>query len=114
MKVHENITARQEAIAERNLCTALAALKTLEEVRAFLHDLCTPTEIQAMADRWAVVPHLKREVPYREIHRLTGVSVTTIGRVARFLTSGHGGYATASRRLERYRQTPVTTATGIA
>jgi len=99
MKAHEHVTARQEALAERNLCIALAALKDPEEVRAFLRDLCTPTEIQAMADRWAVVPYLKREVPYREIHRLTGVSVTTIGRVARFLTSGHGGYVTASERL---------------
>jgi TrpR-related protein YerC/YecD len=113
MKVHENITPRQEAIAERSLCTALAALKTPEEVRAFLRDLCTPTEIQAMADRWAVVPYLKRQLPYREIHRLTGVSVTTIGRVARFLTAGHGGYATASRRLEKYRRTVVAAAAGV-
>jgi TrpR-related protein YerC/YecD len=101
MKIHENVTPRQEALAERNLCVALAALKTPEEVRAFLRDLCTPAEIQAMADRWAVVEPLERGVPYREIHRLTGVSVTTIGRVARFLKSGNGGYLTAARRLER-------------
>lgn len=100
MKTHRTVTPRQEALAERNLCVALAALKAPEEVRAFLRDLCTPTEIQAMADRWAVVDPLKRSLPYREIHRLTGVSLTTIGRVARFLTGGHGGYATASERLE--------------
>ena len=100
MKIHRLLTPRQEALAERNLCVALAALKTPEEVRAFLRDLCTPAELQAMADRWAVVDPLKRSVPYREIHRLTGVSVTTIGRVARFLTGGHGGYATAAERLE--------------
>lgn len=100
MKTHRTVTPRQEALAERNLCVALAALKRPEEVRAFLRDLCTPTEIQAMADRWAVVDPLKRSLPYREIHRLTGVSLTTIGRVARFLTGGHGGYATASERLE--------------
>ena len=34
-------------------------------------------------------------MPYREIHRLTGVSVTTIGRVARYLAAGNGGYALA-------------------
>lgn len=99
MKIHENVSPRQEALAERNLCVALAALETADEVRSFLRDLCTPAELEAMADRWAVVPHLKRGVPYREIHRLTAVSVTTIGRVARFLTSGHGGYLTASQRL---------------
>ena len=104
MKTHRTVTPRQEAIAERNLCVALAALETPEEVRAFLRDLCTPAELQAMADRWAVVDPLKRAVPYREIHRLTGVSVTTIGRVARFLSGGHGGYATAARRLQAARR----------
>ena len=99
MKTHENITPRQEALAERNLCAALAALKTPEEVRAFLRDLCTPAEIQAMADRWAAVEPLERGMSYREIHKLTGVSLTTIGRVARFLKSGNGGYLTAARRL---------------
>jgi TrpR-related protein YerC/YecD len=103
MKLHRTVTPRQEALAERNLCVALAALETPEEVRAFLRDLCTPAELQAMADRWAVVDPLKRSVPYRKIHELTGVSITTIGRVARFLTGGNGGYATAAHRLEAAR-----------
>src|ERR1700722_15700502 len=100
MKSHHNFTPRQEALAERALYTAVAALETPEECRAFFRDLCTPAEIQAMADRWAVVDFLNRGLPYREIHRLTGVSVTTIGRVARFLSSGNGGYATAAQRLK--------------
>jgi hypothetical protein len=54
MKIHHNVTPRQEAFAERNLCTVLAALRTPEECRAFLRDLCTPAELQAMADRWTV------------------------------------------------------------
>jgi TrpR-related protein YerC/YecD len=103
MKTHRNVTARQEALAERNLCAAVAALRTPEECRAFFRDLCTPAELQAMADRWAVVEFLKRGVPYREIHRITGVSVTTIGRVARFLSNGNGGYAAAVSRLEELR-----------
>lgn len=104
MKTHTHVSPRQEALAEKNLCGALAALKSVDEVQAFLRDLCTPAEIQAMADRWAVVEPLKRSLPYREIHRLTGVSVTTIGRVARFLSGGHGGYDAAARRLESARR----------
>ena len=47
-----------------------------------------------------VVPLLLKGVPYREIHDLTEVSVTTIGRVARTLESGTGGYAAALRRQQ--------------
>ena len=101
MKSHRNVTPRQEALAERSLYNALAALQTAEECRAFLRDLCTPAEIQAMADRWTVVELLQKGLPYREIHRLSGVSVTTIGRVARFLSTGNGGYAVAARRTGR-------------
>lgn len=101
MKLHRQLSARQEALAERNLCAAFATLTSVDEIRSFFRDLCTPTELQAMADRWAVVDCLRRGLPYREIHRLTGVSVTTIGRVARCLSSGDGGYRKALRRLGR-------------
>jgi uncharacterized protein YerC len=52
-----------ETAAERNLFVALAALRTPEEVRAFMRDLCTPTELQAMADGWAVVEPLNEKCP---------------------------------------------------
>lgn len=80
------------------LCRAFAALTNPEDVRAFLDDLCTPAEIEAMADRWRVVPWLLDGVPYREIHDHTGVSVTTIGRVSRCLEGPVGGYRLASAR----------------
>jgi len=100
MKNHRHLSARQEALAERNLVAALLCLRSVDECRAFLRDLCTPAELQAMADRWAVVECLQRSLPYREIQRQTGVSMTTIGRVARYLAQGNGGYALAAKRIE--------------
>src|SRR3974377_2422632 len=99
MKSHRQLSARQEALAERNLVAAMLTLRSVEECRAFLRDLCTPAELQAMADRWAVVECLRGRLPFREIHRQTGVSVTTIGRVARYLGNGNGGYALAAQRV---------------
>ena len=105
MKIHRNVSSSQEALAERNLFTAVACLRSADECRAFFRDLCTPAEIQAMADRWAVVDWLMRGVPYREINRLTGVSVTTISRVARCLADGNGGYSLVVRRTKSGRRT---------
>ena len=90
--------------AEANLdalSRALASLDKPGDIRAFLEDLCTPAELEAMTDRWKVVPLLLEGVPYREIHDRTLVSVTTIGRVARTLEHGAGGYAAALRRQRR-------------
>lgn len=104
MKQHRSLSARQEALHERALYAAILGLRSPEEARAFFRDLCTPAELQAMSDRWAVVELLGKGLPYREIHRMTGVSVTTIGRVARYLTAGNGGYRLAADRLQQGRQ----------
>jgi TrpR-related protein YerC/YecD len=103
MKEHKALTARQEALAERALFSAVLTLKSIEECRSFFRDLCTPAELQALADRWAVVGLLQQGVPYREIHKQTGVSVTTIGRVARYLQNGNGGYTLAADRMKGQR-----------
>jgi len=84
---------------EEFLYEGLLTLESAAEMRAFFRDLCTPAELEALTDRWRVVPWLLRGVPYREIHDHTGVSVTTIGRVARFLTQGNDGYLKAAERL---------------
>ena len=84
---------------ETRLYEALLSLRNVSEMSAFFRDLCTPAEREALTDRWRVIPWLRRGVPYREIHEHTGVSVTTIGRVARFLSEGHGGYRIAAERV---------------
>lgn len=83
------------------LMQAISLLKDQEEAMAFFTDLCTPAELESMADRWQVVPLLQQGIPYRTIHDETGVSVTTITRVARSLTMGSGGYLLIANRLER-------------
>lgn len=99
MKLHRPLSERQERLSERALFEAVLSLRDPDECRRFFEDLCTPTELQAMADRWAVVRALLQGVPYREIQRQTGVSVATVTRVARCLRGGEGGYAVAVKRL---------------
>jgi TrpR-related protein YerC/YecD len=99
MKPNRNESGRRQQRAEQALFTAVVALKDAREVRCFFEDLCTPAELQALVDRWQVVEYLQKDLPYRKIHDLTGVSVTTIGRVARCLAGGTGGYRTAIDRI---------------
>jgi TrpR-related protein YerC/YecD len=98
MKPNRQETLRQRKRNEDALFAAIISLKNVNECRNFFRDLCTPAELQALVDRWQVVKLLEEELPYRQIHDMTGVSVTTIGRVARFLTEGFGGYQTALSR----------------
>jgi TrpR-related protein YerC/YecD len=101
MKPNRNESRRQQANAEGALFEAINSLESLEECRNFFKDLCTPAELQALVDRWQVVEYLQQDLPYRKIHDLTGVSVTTIGRVARCLTDGFGGYQAAIERTNQ-------------
>lgn len=88
-------------ISENQLYEAIVAIRDVSEAKKFFEDLCTPNERQAMADRWRVVLPIKKGIPYRTICEQTGVSVTTIGRVARSITHGQDGYNLIFDRIKR-------------
>jgi TrpR-related protein YerC/YecD len=102
MKPNKDTDDQRVQDAENALYDAVVSLQSTDEARRFLKDLCTPAELQALVDRWQVVALLEQGLPYRKIHTLTGVSVTTVGRVARFLADGFGGYQTALDRTLRH------------
>ena len=91
------------AKAEKSLIEALLALENADEARRFLRDICTPQEITDLSDRWVVANLLDEgKLSYREIHAQTGVSVTTVGRVARFLQQeNYQGYRLIIDRLKK-------------
>ena len=84
------------------LADALLLIRSPAEARAVLADLCTPAEIRTIAERWHVARMLDEgALTYREIHEATGVSTTTIVRVARFLRlEDNGGYRVLLNRLK--------------
>lgn len=84
------------------LYDAFLALRTREEVDAFLADLCTPAELRAFSERWAVARLLDRHrQSYREIAAEAGASPTTVVRVARFLKDmDNNGYRLVLDRLK--------------
>ena len=80
------------------LFDAVSRLKTPNEAARFLRDLCTLSELEAMAHRWQVARLLEQGLPYLEIAARTGASTTTVTRVAHWLRHGEGGYRAALDR----------------
>ncbi len=89
-------TQKQTLQRRKQLARALQSANNAAEMERFLVDLCTPAELRALSERWYVAKLLdKGALSYREINAKTGVSTTTVGRVARFLNEEpHQGYRT--------------------
>ena len=88
--------------ASEELYQALLLIKSPEEMSNFFKDLCTPQEIKALSERWRVCKLLDQgTLSYRDINMLTGASLATIGRVARFLNNEpHQGYQLVLKRIQ--------------
>ena len=83
------------------LLEALASLRTRDEYRRFLRDLCTLSELEALSHRWEIARLLDEgKLPYLDIAQRVGASTTAVTRVSDWLNRGTGGYRVA---LERAR-----------
>ena len=87
------------------LFESILNLKTKEECRAYLEDLCTIKELQDMAQRLDTAVLLSRGYSYKKIMEQVDVSTATIGRVSKCLNYGTGGYRTAIQKLEESEET---------
>jgi TrpR-related protein YerC/YecD len=86
------------------LADAFLALRTRDEARRFLRDLCTLSELEALAHRWKIAQLLDEgDLSYLEIAERAGGSTATVTRVAQWLRGGAGGYPVVLERLRRRR-----------
>lgn len=74
------------------LVKALLSLKNQDDAYRLLDDLCTISEIKAMAQRIQVAHQLSQDITYNTIASNTGASTATISRVKRCLNYGADGY----------------------
>lgn len=87
--------------SEDELFATIASLRTSAEARRFFRDLCTRSELEAMAHRWEVAKLLDQGLPYLEVAKRAHASTTTVTRVAQWLRNGEGGYRLALQRRRR-------------
>jgi TrpR-related protein YerC/YecD len=83
------------------LFEAILLLENTEECYNFFEDICTVSEIKAMAQRLEVAKMLKAGYTYTDISEKTGASTATISRVNRCLNYGADGYRTVLERIDR-------------
>lgn len=83
------------------LYQAILSLNSPEECHAFFQDLCTVSELKAMAQRLEVAQMLDAGMIYNDILERTGASSATISRVNRALQYGADGYKTILPRIEK-------------
>ncbi len=78
---------------ERSLALfdTIMKLESAEECRKFFEDLCTPTELRAMEQRFDVAVYLQQGKVYLDILEKTGASSATISRVRRAMLDGGAG-----------------------
>lgn len=79
---------------------AIMALKSEDECRRFLQDLCTVSELKALEQRIDVAMLLDDGLIYSDILEKTGASSATISRVNRCLHYGAEGYKVIIPRLK--------------
>jgi TrpR-related protein YerC/YecD len=84
-----------------DLLKTIVSLKTEEEAARFFRDLCTISELEAMAHRWHAARLVDEGRPYLEVSKSTGASTATVTRVAHWLKYGEGGYRAALDRRKR-------------
>jgi len=88
MKASHNLQSK----ATKALFKAILKLKTPLEAAKFFRDLCTLEELAEMTKRWQAVQMIAKDKPYRQVAQKTGLSTTTVTRIAYWLNHGEGGY----------------------
>lgn len=76
----------------QRLLEAVLAITTEGEASRFLRDLMTEKEIKEFANRLKAAEMLVAKQPYSVIEKKTGLSSTTVARVAKWLNGKGGGY----------------------
>lgn len=83
------------------LFKAILTLKSIDECYRFFEDVCTVSEIKALAQRLEVARMLEEGYTYGKIAEDTGASTATISRVKKSLHYGADGYKHVLQNLKK-------------
>lgn len=98
-------TAKKKRLPElpAELLRALARLDDPEAIGQVMNELLTPSEVEALGERWEIMKRLTAGQSQREVAAELGVSITTVSRGSRQLKYGQGGFQVAQGALASRR-----------
>ena len=91
----------------QRLLEAILAIESTEEAARFLRDLMTEKEIKEFANRLKAAEMLYAKIPYSTIEKETGLSSTTVARVAKWLNGKGAGYKSIISKLHHHNYIQV-------
>jgi len=91
----------------QQLAQAFLALETVSETEQFLRDLMTESEIIEFGKRLEAARLLGANASYVTVQKETGLSSTTVARVAKWLRGSLGGYRLVLDRLHHHTNLPA-------
>ena len=86
----------------QTLLQALLSLESPDQARRFLRDLMTEKEISEFSKRLKAAEMLTEKIPYSTIEKQTGLSSTTVARVAKWLNGKEGGYREILQKIHHH------------
>jgi len=92
----------KQVSSSANLFQAILTLKTEQEARQFFGDLLTKNEVDEFSKRWEAAQLLDSNVSYTQIIQKTGLSSTTVARIAKWLRGDLGGYRLVLNRIHSH------------
>ena len=98
------MSAVQSKLKSKDLDYLFEAILKLEDVNEcynFFEDICTISELKALAQRLHVAKMLREKKTYTEIAEETKASTATISRVNRCLNYGADGYNLVLDKIEK-------------
>lgn len=66
-------------------------LKSVEEIKAFLKDILSSSELRMIKKRWHIASLLRTGLDIRTVAQETQSSTQTVGKIKRILEEGYGG-----------------------
>ncbi|MSU55118.1 MAG: hypothetical protein EXS46_01090 [Candidatus Taylorbacteria bacterium] len=101
MSKKQRKTKEKWTITDNNasaLVRAFLSMKSSAEMKAFMRDLLTESEIIEFSKRFYTAQAIAENTHYVGIERVTGLSSRTIARIKKWYWNGTGGYKLAIKR----------------